>query len=75
MRGTADACAGCYRQRAPEDLSAVEKLPRTYVSCAGDPGDPPDLPGWDTATIGTGHWPMITAPDELAALLDRLVRS
>ena len=64
----------CYRDRTPEDLSAVEKLPRTYVSCAGDPGDPPYLPGWDTATIASGHWPMITAPVELAALLDRLVR-
>jgi pimeloyl-ACP methyl ester carboxylesterase len=64
----------CYRERAPEDLAAVEKLPRTYVTCTGDPGPAPDLPGWDTATIDTGHWPMITDPAGLAALLDRLVR-
>ena len=62
----------CYRERVPDDLAAVEKLPRTYVTCAGDPGPAPDLPGWDRATIGTGHWPMITAPEELAELLVRL---
>lgn len=64
----------CFTERVPEDLSAAEKLPRAYVSCAGDPDDPPDLPGWQRATVATGHWPMVTAPDELATLLDRLAR-
>lgn len=63
-----------YRDPAPADLSAAERLPRTYVACAGDPGDPPVLPGAATATIDAGHWPMVTAPAELAALLDRLAR-
>jgi pimeloyl-ACP methyl ester carboxylesterase len=63
-----------YRDRAPDDLSAVEKLPRTYVACAGDPGEPPvgpDTSGWDVARLDSGHWPMINRPVELATLIDR----
>jgi short chain dehydrogenase len=29
-----------YTDPAPDDLNAVTAIPRTYVVCAGDPGDP-----------------------------------
>jgi pimeloyl-ACP methyl ester carboxylesterase len=64
---------GTFQEPVPDDLSKVDGLPRTYVVCAGDPGEPPVVPGtpgWDVVTIGTGHWPMITAPAELARVLD-----
>lgn len=67
----------CYRDRAPDDLGAVESLPRTYVVCAGDPGEPPvapGTPGWDVRTLASGHWPMVTAPAELAAVIDEEAR-
>jgi pimeloyl-ACP methyl ester carboxylesterase len=69
---------GTVREPAPADLSAVEALPRTYIVCEGDPGDPPvtpGTPGWDVRSIATGHWPMISRPKELAALLDEIARS
>jgi pimeloyl-ACP methyl ester carboxylesterase len=50
-------------------------LPRTYVTCTGTPAPPmvaPGTPGWDTAALETGHWPMVTAPQETAALLDAI---
>lgn len=72
-RGTGQP-VGTYRDPAPADLDAVGRLPRTYVACAGDPGDPPDLPGHDLVTLDSGHWPMITEPARLAALLDDLAR-
>ncbi|HEX6419331.1 MAG TPA: alpha/beta hydrolase, partial [Acidimicrobiales bacterium] len=69
---------GCYTEPVPADLSAADALPRTYVACAGDPGDPPiapGTPGWYVVTIGTGHWPMATAPADLAAVIDKAARS
>nr|WP_245655894.1 hypothetical protein [Microtetraspora fusca] len=66
---------GTYQDPAPADLSAVERLPRTYIACAGDPGDPPGLPGHDMITLNAGHWPMINAPAELARVLDKVARS
>ncbi|MFI6286025.1 alpha/beta fold hydrolase [Streptomyces sp. NPDC051018] len=66
---------GTYRDPAPADLSAVRRLPRTYIACAGDPGSPPCLPGLDVITLDAGHWPMITEPTELARLLDEVARS
>ncbi|NRQ37885.1 alpha/beta hydrolase [Nonomuraea sp. NN258] len=61
-----------YRDPAPDDLSPVDALPRTYIRCTGDPGGPPDLPGHDVIELASGHWPMITRPAELAVLIDRL---
>lgn len=64
-----------YRDPAPADLSAVEGVPRTYIACLGDPGDPPDLPGHDLITMDSGHWPMITKPEELARVIDKVART
>ncbi|WP_283132721.1 alpha/beta fold hydrolase [Rhizohabitans arisaemae] len=64
-----------FRDSAPADLGAVETLPRTFVACTGDPGDPIAPPGHDLVTLDAGHWPMITKPTELAELLDKLARS
>lgn len=51
-------------------------LPATFVRCTEDA--PPDLSGpragWAYEEIRTGHWPMITRPAELAALLDKVAR-
>jgi pimeloyl-ACP methyl ester carboxylesterase len=66
---------GTYRDPAPADLGAVRRLPRTYIACAGDPGDPPRLPGLDVITLDAGHWPMITDPVGLARVLDEAARS
>ena len=66
-----------YTERTPPDLSAAERLPRTFVQCLGDGGEPPvaaGTPGWEVTSIDTGHWPMITKPVELAALLDEVAR-
>lgn len=30
---------------------------------------------WDLVTMDTGHWPMISRPDELAAILDKAAAS
>lgn len=54
---------------------AATALPRTYVTCTrrmlpAPIGD--DTPGWDHATLETGHWPMLTLPQETVALLDAL---
>lgn len=45
----------------------------TYVACSFEISDDVAAmrgePSWDFRTLGTGHWPMVSAPDELAALL------
>ncbi|WP_433356968.1 alpha/beta fold hydrolase [Microtetraspora malaysiensis] len=66
---------GTYQDPAPADLSAVQRLPRTYIACAADPNDPPRLPGLDVITLDAGHWPMITEPELLARALDKVARS
>lgn len=66
---------GTYRDPAPADLGAAQRLPRTYIACAADPGGPPRLPDLDVITLDAGHWPMITEPESLARLLDEVARS
>jgi pimeloyl-ACP methyl ester carboxylesterase len=64
-----------YREALRLDDAQARALPRTYVRCTGTPGPEriaPGTPGWDTATLETGHWPMITAPSQTAALLDAI---
>jgi pimeloyl-ACP methyl ester carboxylesterase len=45
----------------------------TYVACAFEvPDDLADLcegANWTLRTLDTGHWPMVSAPDQLVALL------
>jgi pimeloyl-ACP methyl ester carboxylesterase len=73
-RGTGQPI-GTYQDPAPADLSAARRLPRTYITCAGDPGGPPRLPGLETIALDAGHWPMITQPVSLARVLDEVARS
>lgn len=63
-----------YRDRAPDDLSAVDALPRTYLKCTGDPGEPTLPAGLERIDLESGHWPMITEPDALAAAIARQAR-
>lgn len=45
----------------------------TYVACSFEISDNVaamrEEPNWTLRTLATGHWPMMTAPDELVALL------
>lgn len=63
---------GTYQDPAPADLGAAQRLPRTYITCTGDPGGPPRLPDLEVITLDAGHWPMITEPAELARVLDQV---
>jgi hypothetical protein len=49
------------------------ELRATYVACAFEvPDDVADLcegANWTLRTLDTGHWPMVSAPDQLVALL------
>jgi hypothetical protein len=52
---------GTYRDPAPPDLSALDALARTYIICAGDPGEPQIAPGTPAFVYG---WPaQATTPD------------
>jgi pimeloyl-ACP methyl ester carboxylesterase len=65
------------RERLSVGDPAAAALPRTFVRCTGTPGPPmvaPGTPGWDVAELDTGHWPMVTAPEQTAALLDAIAR-
>ncbi|MFF0250557.1 alpha/beta fold hydrolase [Streptosporangium sandarakinum] len=66
---------GTYQDPAPTDLSAAQRLPRTYIACAADPGGPPRMPGMEMIMLDSGHWPMITEPESLARVLDEAARS
>ncbi|MFE3449030.1 alpha/beta fold hydrolase [Nonomuraea sp. NPDC059194] len=66
---------GTYQDPAPADLIAVQRLPRAYIACAGDPGGPPRLPDLGLIRLAAGHWPMITEPAKLARVLDEAARS
>ncbi|MEU0146945.1 alpha/beta hydrolase [Streptomyces sp. NPDC006288] len=57
---------------------SVGRLPATYVKCLLDGPEPTEdvaalLTGerWDLVEMDTGHWPMFSAPDELARILLR----
>ncbi len=62
------------------DLSGLgADVPRTYVRLTDDACYPPELQdrsahrvGGDVAYIASGHMPMVTRPEELAALLNQL---
>ena len=49
---------------------AATAIPTTWIHGALDELPSPALPaGWTLRTLPTGHWPMVTMPDELADLL------
>lgn len=56
-------------------------VPRTYIRCLRDAAVPPAVAASYAARLGvtpidmdTAHEPMLSAPDELAAILDRIAR-
>ncbi|WP_203594149.1 alpha/beta hydrolase [Streptomyces sp. SID9124] len=58
------------------------ELPATYVKCLLDGPEPSEdvarlltSERWELVTMDTGHWPMISRPDELAAILDKAAAS
>lgn len=74
---------GTYEQ--PLRLGGMATAPARYgrviVACddirallaAGIPGfEVFREPAWQVVDLATGHWPMLSAPDDLAAVLDRL---
>jgi hypothetical protein len=64
----------------PVDLAGYElPIPRTYIHLAGDQCYPPELQarssdrvGAAAITLDAGHMAMVTIPDEVAAVLNRL---
>lgn len=64
-----------HRQPLAIRSPAAAALARTHVRCTADPPPSPVQPGqegWGYAELPTGHWPMVTLPDELARLLDEI---
>jgi len=58
------------------------ELPATYIKCLLDGPEPGEdvarlltSERWELVTMDTGHWPMISRPDELAAILDKAAAS
>ncbi|NEC68130.1 alpha/beta hydrolase [Streptomyces sp. SID9727] len=56
----------------------LAELPATYVKCLLDGPEPGEdvarlltSERWELITMDTGHWPMFSRPDELAAVLDK----
>ena len=67
---------GAFRERTPVGDPAAERIARTFVHARGDGPSTIDAsaPGWEVVDLDTGHWPMLTAPDALADVLDRVGR-
>lgn len=66
-----------FRDPAPADLSAVDALPRTYLVCTGDSGDPliaPGTPGYDVRFFDSGHWPMVTQPAGISTIISEVAK-
>ncbi|SEB73686.1 Pimeloyl-ACP methyl ester carboxylesterase [Streptomyces sp. 2131.1] len=60
----------------------LAELPATYIKCLLDGPEPGEdvarlltSERWELVTMDTGHWPMISRPDELAAILDKAAAS
>ena len=66
----------------PVDLSGYRlPVPRTYVRLSKDQCYPPDLQarstqrtGGDVVTLDSGHMAMVTVPDQVAEILNKLAR-
>lgn len=58
----------------PFDNLAAQALPHTFIYCNKEWGPwdevKADPAGWDLREITSGHWPMFTAPEELASVLN-----
>jgi pimeloyl-ACP methyl ester carboxylesterase len=53
-------------------------VPRTYIRCTAEGTALPDEAtgaGWHIRELATGHWPMLSAPQDLAELLVASVRT
>lgn len=61
----------------PADLAApLDAMPSTYIKCLVDSDTPSEdvralltSPSWALKEIPTGHWPMLSQPEALAALI------
>ena len=70
---------GTYTQPVPPGDAASAALERTFVYCTGNPSTTPDVfgpsaekarsLGWEVREMAAGHVAMLTAPEELSALL------
>jgi pimeloyl-ACP methyl ester carboxylesterase len=68
-----------YEEAVPSGTAASRALPRSFIHCTRVPPKIPDVfgpfaakaraAGWPVHEIDTGHVPMLTAPDALAAVL------
>jgi len=75
---------GTYAESIQLTNPAAASLPRSYIYCADKTPDDPFLatihyyrrfasdPAWRTYELATGHFPMLTAPGELTALLQQI---
>jgi hypothetical protein len=70
----------CFQEAASLPRGAAATLPRTYIECRAPANEGLRLSaeraradGWRFRTLETGHDAMITAPEELTALLLELV--
>ena len=71
-----------YTEPVAAANAASRALPRVFIACRGNPPTTPDVFGpsaakarafgWDVHGLAAGHLAMLTAPDELAALLVRI---
>lgn len=71
-----------YTEPVPPGNAMSAALPRMFIHCTANPPTTPDVfgpfaaqaraKGWKVREIATGHLAMLTAPRELARLLDEL---
>lgn len=71
-----------YTEPVPPGNAASAALPRVFIHCTANPPTTPDVfgpfaararaAGWAVREIATGHLAMLTAPRELAAILQEL---
>lgn len=70
---------GTYTQPVPHGDARSAAVERTFIDCTGNPPSTPDVfgpsaekaraMGWTVHELAAGHAAMLTAPEELAALL------
>ena len=68
-----------YAEPVPAGNARSAAIPRVFIHCTGNPPSTPRLfdafaqkaraAGWDVHELSAGHVAMLTAPEELAALL------